>query len=194
MAGELATTANDARLDDLQALSDGQGVTIGAGLPLVNEPRPTISIVIFRPNQPRQVYSKQYIHADEEPFFVNGRNDSLSLPSPPNIALAICYEISVADHAEAAALNGAQVYIASVAKFRSGIKKSLERMAEIAREYSMMVMMANCVGVADGQACAGRTAVWNNRGQLLGQLNDTDEGIIVFDTESQEVFGRYYDI
>gem|GEM_PF-5279637 len=32
-----------------------------------------ISIVIFQPNQARQTYSKQQLHADELPYFVNGQ-------------------------------------------------------------------------------------------------------------------------
>lgn len=89
---------------------------------------------------------------------------------------------------------GAEVYVASVARFRSGTEKSLELLAEIAYQYSMMVMIVNSVGLADGLECAGRTAVWNKDGKLLAQLNDTDEGILVFDTETEEVVGRYYDV
>jgi len=59
--------------------------------------------------------------------------------------------------------------------------------AEIACKYSMTVLMSNCVGQSDGRECAGKTSVWNNKGALVGQLNDTNEGIVIADTETQDV-------
>ncbi|MFZ0545122.1 MAG: carbon-nitrogen hydrolase family protein [Candidatus Promineifilaceae bacterium] len=187
LAEALATTQDDARFEVFQALSDADDVIVGVGVPLKSDPRPTISMVIFQPGRPRQVYSKGYIHADEGPFFVNGRNAMNTLPGHPNIALAICYEISVPEHAEDAFHNGAEIYFASVAKFMSGIDESLRRLSEIARRYSMTVIMVNCVGVCDGEVCAGMSAVWNDKGELLGQLGGKDEGIILYDSISQEV-------
>jgi predicted amidohydrolase len=54
----------------------------------------------------------------------------------------------------------------------------------------MIVLMANCIGFLDGGSCAGKTSVWNNEGSLIGQLNDSDEGILVFDTETHELIER----
>lgn len=187
LAQELAITQDDGRLNVFQTLCDANHITIGVGIPLKNTPRPTISMIIFQPHQPRQVYSKKYIHADEEPFFIHGRNTTNTLPNYPNIALAICYEISVPEHAEAAYNNKAEIYLASVVKSMGGIDKALGRLAEIARSYSMTVIMANSVGISDGELCAGKSSVWNDKGELLGQLNDTDEGILIFDTETGEI-------
>src|SRR5690606_40479604 len=52
------------------------------------------------------------------------------------------------------------------------------RLSAIAREYSMTVLMSNCIGIADGQRCAGQSSVWNNQGLLIDQLDDSHEGII----------------
>jgi predicted amidohydrolase len=187
LAKELATTLDDSRLDEFQTISDANRVIIGVGIPLKNDPLPIISMVIFQPDRPRQVYSKQYIHADEEPYFVNGRNPTTTLLNHPNIALAICYEISIPQHAQAAHQNGAEIYIASVAKFVNGIDKSLMRLSEIARTYSMTVIMSNCTGLCDGEQCAGKSAVWNNKGEPLGQLNDAGEGLLIFNTDTGEI-------
>jgi predicted amidohydrolase len=144
-------------------------------------------MVIFQPHRPRQTYSKEFIHADEEPFFIGGKNSSGVLSSHPNIALAICYEISIPQHAQRAYKNGAEIYIASVAKFVNGIDNSLNRLSQIASAYSMTVIMSNCTGRCDGEECAGKTAVWNYKGELLGQLNDADEALLIFDSETQEL-------
>ena len=67
---------------------------------------------------------------------------------------------------------------------------AIERLSGIARQCSVSVLMSNCVGFSDGSHCAGKTSAWNNRGALLGQLNDADEGLVVFDTETQQAIER----
>jgi predicted amidohydrolase len=143
-------------------------------------------MIIFQPGKRRERYSKKYIHADEEPFFIGEQNSSIHLGQYHNIALAICYEISNDEHVLAAYESGSGFYFASVAKFVDGIDKAHERLAEIARTYSMTVMLSNCVGTADGAVCGGRSAVWNKQGALLGQLDDINQGLLIFDTVTQE--------
>ena len=47
--------------------------------------------------------------------------------------------------------------------------------------------MANYVGESGGYECAGRSSVWNEKGELLGQLGDKNEGMIIFDTITKEI-------
>ena len=99
------------------------------------------------------------------------------------IALAICYELSVVEHAERAFENGAKIYVASVAKTRIGVEQAVERLAAIARSYAAPVLMANSVGESDGGTCGGKTSVWSRQGKLLAQLDEAGEGLIVYDVE-----------
>ena len=190
LAKELATDQDDPRFDDLQALSDANGITIGVGVPTNNEKGICISMLLFQPHRARHVYSKSYLHPDEEAFFVRGHSTPQLQVKQTNIALAICYEISVPEHLESALKSGPGMYVASVAKFVTGINQALERLSSVARDSSMAVLMSNCVGFADGGQCAGKTSVWNNRGALLGQLNDSNEGMLLFDTETQALIER----
>ena len=77
LAEELATNAGDGRFEELQALSNNLGITIGAGVPLREESGISISMIFFRPDKEIQIYSKQYLHADEEPFFIAGESQPL---------------------------------------------------------------------------------------------------------------------
>jgi predicted amidohydrolase len=190
LAKALATEQDDTRFDDFQALSDAHGITIGVGAPTKHETGVCISMLLFQPHQARHAYAKSYLHPDEEAFFVRGRSAPQLQVKQTNIALAICYEISVAEHLETALRFGPRVYVASVAKFMNGIHKALERLSQVAGDCSMPVLMANCVGFADGSHCAGKTSVWNHRGSLLGQLNDADEGMLIFDTETHDLIER----
>jgi predicted amidohydrolase len=190
LAHDLAIEPGDSRLEEFQTISDAKRITIGVGVPARSDAGVCISLALFQPDTPTQIYSKQYLHPDEEPFFVAGQNIAALSVGPLRIAPAICYEISNPNHAGRAARDGAGIYVASVAKFVSGIDKALQRLSEIARRYSMTVLMANCVGVCDGCDCAGMTSVWNDNGVLLGQLNASDAGVLILDTNTQEVIDR----
>lgn len=185
LAKQLATTPDDARFDHFQHLSDAHRITVGVGVPTQVPAGLHISLVLFQPQQARQTYAKKYLHADEAPFFVSGQSSVGLLGQPPRLALAICYEISVPKHAQNAFNRGATVYVASVAKSVSGVDKALQTLAGIARKYSMTALMANCVGYCDDFECGGQTSAWNNQGLRIGQLNSTDEGLLIVDTDPQ---------
>ena len=190
LAQILAVDPDDKKLDVFQQLSDTHRLIIGAGIPTRHGDDVCISMALFQPGKPRQLYSKKYLHADEEPFFVGGQHGPGRIGE--DTALAICYEISVPQHAEEAHRNGARVYIASVAKFMHGIDKALARLAEIGSSYSMTVLMSNSVGQADGYECAGKSSAWDNKGRLLGQLDGYREGILLLDTDTKEAIEIYY--
>lgn len=184
LAKELAVDLTDNRLDCFQVISDIHNIIIGVGAPLKAKNGIYISLILFQPKQARTSYSKQYLHADEEHFFVCGPSASGILNTEPIIALAICYEISIPAHAEGASQYGANIYIASVAKTAGGVKKAHLRLSEIASEYSMTVLMSNCVGPCDGDMGGGQSAVWNEYGELVDGLGEKEEGILVFDSKN----------
>jgi len=190
LAKALATNQDDGRFDDFQKIADASQITIGVGVPTKSGASSCISMVIFQPHQGRQTYSKQYLHADEEPFFMSGPSSPGLIEGRPNIGLAICYELSIPEHAERAFANGADVYVASVAKSASGVDQAVKRLAGIAQTYSVPVFMSNCIGPSDDFESAGKSSVWNEKGLLVGQLNDAYEGIIIFDTNTQEVIEK----
>ena len=82
------------------------------------------------------------------------------------------------------------MYLASVADSMNDIDRVTARLSTIAREHSMFVLMSNYVGTCNGWAAAGKTSVWNKKGELLSQLDDASEGIIVMDTETHDVSKR----
>ncbi|KAA3437820.1 carbon-nitrogen hydrolase family protein [Rufibacter hautae] len=192
LAEALATTPEDKRFDPFQDISNSAQVTIGIGVPIKSEAGTCISLVFFQPYQPRQTYSKKFLHADEEPFFVGGHNNISFLSQKPKVALAICYEVFVPQHAQDASRNGAEIYLASVAKSVKGMDKALERLTEVSKSYVMTIGLANCVGFSDNFTCGGKSSIWNNQGDLLGQLNGTEEGLLVFNTTTQELIERQY--
>jgi predicted amidohydrolase len=132
---------------------------------------------------PRELYTKQFLHADELPFFTPGIPLTYSLQQK-HIALAICYELSVPEHALHAHERSAQIYVASVAKTAKGVEKASKELAEIAKRYSMTVLMVNSIGVCEDGECAGQSAVWNNQGEIIQQLNHTEEGLLLLNSHT----------
>lgn len=182
LAGALAIDPDDGRLDALQRVSDERGIVIAAGAPTpADPPKPRISLVILSPAAPRRVYSKQYLHEDEEPFFTPGERSTGILGDAPRIGLAICYELSVPAHAEASLAAGAEIYLASVAKTAAGVVQASERLAEISRRSGIPSLMVNCVGPSGDGDCAGATAAWSRDGRLLDRLDGSGEGLLVVD-------------
>jgi predicted amidohydrolase len=188
LAAGLAMTAADVRLDIFQTLSDRYSMTIGVGVPTTDGAGVRITELIFQPGQLRQAYSKRYLHADEQPYFVCGAEAGLLRDG--KIALAICYEVSVPAHSEQAHRGGAEIYLVSVAKTKAGMDGAAETLAGIARRYSMTVLVSNCVGHCADFECGGRSAVWSREGVMLAQLDGIEEGILVLDTDTGVVIRK----
>jgi len=190
LAQKLAVDKDDIRFDDFQKISSVDQIIIGVGLPIKKGSDICIGMLIFHPNKERQVYFKQYLHTNEEKFFISG-NNLTNLIYGESIALAICYELSVPMHSERAFKRGAAFYIASVVESVEGVEKSIEKLAKIAEKYAMTVFMSNCIGKTGIYNAAGKTSIWNKKGELLKQLNDNKEGILVLDTASNETVIKY---
>ncbi|MBC7903350.1 MAG: carbon-nitrogen hydrolase family protein [Gemmatimonadaceae bacterium] len=191
LAKSLATDVNDPRFDEFQALSDANEIIIGAGVPVRAGAGVSIGMLLFQPRTQRRVYLKQYLHADEEPFFTGIDNVIPTLRSHPEIALAICYEMSVPEHVESAAAHGAKIYIASVVKNAAGVEKGLQRLQEIANKYSMTAMMVNCVGETGDGLSAGQSSVVDPQGEIIVSLDAVSEGLIIYDTETNSAITKY---
>jgi hypothetical protein len=187
---DLATVKDDARFEDFQRISDAARIIVGIGVPLKNESGVSISMIVFQPRKARQIYSKKYLHSDETAFFVSGKSSIGLIGGKARVALAICYELSVPEHSAEAFRRGAKIYLASAAKTAAGVEKAAKSLSEIAEKYAMTVFLSNFVGRCDNFKSAGNSAVWNENGFLAGQLNNSDEGVIIYDTATQETIEK----
>ena len=77
---------------------------------------------------------------------------------------------------------GAGIYLASAAKPAAAMAKAVAHYPAIALKYNMHVLMANCVGPSDNFTSVGQSAVWNNRGELLAQMDSESAGAVIWDT------------
>jgi predicted amidohydrolase len=186
LAEALAVHPCDSRFDEFQKLSDQYGMLIAVGVPTKGTQGTEISMITFQPGLERTRYSKQHLHADELPFFTAGTQQLVLSQANFVLAPAICYESLQPIHAEQAAASGAQVYLASVAKSERGITSAYSHYPMIAKQHSMTVIMANCIGAADDFVAAGCSAIWNSDGELVCSADASQEALVAYDIQTGE--------
>jgi len=183
LAKELATDLENNIFNPFQELSNKNGITIGIGMPTNSDKGINISMLIFQPNKERSFYSKQILHSDELPYFTCGTNQTLLNIKEKKIAIGICYETLQREHFVNVIQNGTDIYVASVAKPKDGIEKAYLHFSKIADEFNTPILMSNCVGYCDNFMSVGKSALWNKNGKLIKQLDDLNQGILIYDTE-----------
>jgi len=181
LANDLAINLNDSRLDPFQDLCDSHNTIICVGAPTKADNGICISLIIFQPNKERSHYAKQHLHEDEDPYFVPGPPTDGIIHAEKRIALAICYELTIPEHSQTANDNGAEVYIASVAKTVNGVARNNPRLSEIAMRFSIPVLMCNCVGEFDGNIGGGQSGSWDVTGNAREALDADSPGILTLE-------------
>ncbi len=185
LATELSISEGDKVLEEFQEISDRKHITIGLGLPLRSEEGISIAMAIFRPGRPQLMYEKQCLHEDERPYFVSGKEQVILTISGKVIAPAICYESLRPEHLEASLALGAEMYLGSVAKTAHGMTKAMSYFPDIATEHAIQVVLCNAVGHCEGFEAAGQSSVWNEKGTLVAQLDSCQEGMFVWNTDTE---------
>lgn len=111
--------------------------------------KPRISMLRLSPDAPVECYSKQYLHADELPFFDQGpiapnvvSLDDDSCAGSSRVGLAICFELGVPAHAAATFGAGAELYLASVAKHAAGMDAAEKTLTSEHRAPSASLLLS----------------------------------------------------
>lgn len=188
LARSLAIHSDDSRLTPLQEISDQYNIILCVGAPTINNDDLFISMIIFHPNRERVTYSKQYLYPSEEGIFTAGHTPCIIPYDEENrIAPAICYELSNSEHAGYARQMNATAYMASVLNSINGVDADIEKLSRIASTNGMTTFMSNYIGESGGYECAGKSSVWNSKGELMAQLDDRTEGILFYDSKTEAI-------
>lgn len=172
IAGASALRGDDARLAPLAALAQRSGMIIVAGAPLRIDGALYIGALSFLPDGQVAEYTKQHLHVGEQAVFAAGRGGAVLDVDAIPVALAVCADFTHASHAQAAATAGARLYAASVLVSPGGYAKDGAILQGHAVRHAMPVLMANHGGPTGGWQSAGRSALWDECGQLVVEAGE----------------------
>ena len=186
-AMELAFAEDDYRIDHLKDLATDNNIVIIAGAPILIENQLFIGEFIIAPNDSVSVYTKQFLHEGEDEFFQSSfDNNPIVTIENQNIAFAICADIDNPKHPENASKNNADIYIASIFFSPNGIPNAYRDLQNYAEKHQRNVLMANFSGESWGSPSAGQSAFWNTKGELVGQMNDSDSGLLIIKKQGDD--------
>lgn len=191
VAAETAIDSDDRQLDPLRELSDRLNVAIIAGCPIrSNKTKPYIGAFIIRPDVPVDVYRKRFLDGDEVPYFIPSNDVVVCKCRETSVGIAICADISYPVHPADAAEKGATVYAAGVAITPKGIGEAEANMARYAREHELLAAMANYATDTGGYSIAGRSAIWNEAGDVLARAPESRECLVIAESDPAGWTGR----
>ncbi|MDY0986276.1 carbon-nitrogen hydrolase family protein [Flavobacterium sp. CFBP9031] len=184
-AEALVFTEDDYRIDHLKELSVRNNIVIIAGAPIRIDSKLFIGEFIIAPDDSVSIYTKQFLHEGEGDFFDSSfdYNPMLTIEDQ-NISFAICADIDNPLHPENAAKNDTDIYIASIFFSPNGIPNAYRDLQNYAEKHKMNVLMSNFSGESWGSPSAGQSAFWNNKGELVAQMNDADSGLLLIEKQN----------
>lgn len=179
-AQKLAFKKDDSRLEHLKKLAVVNNITIVAGAPIQVESKLFIGEFIISPDNSVSVYTKQFLHEGEDQFFQSSfdYNPMITIDNQ-KISFAICADIDNPLHPENACKRATDIYIASIFFTPNGIPNAYRDLQNYAQKHKMNILMSNFSGESWGYPSAGQSAFWNNKGELVAQMNDSDSGLLL---------------
>jgi predicted amidohydrolase len=186
-AARLAFTENDSRLDHLKKLATENNITIIVGAPIRIQSGLFLGEFCIAPNDSVSIYTKQFLHTGEEVYYEPSLdyNPILEIGNE-RISCAICADIDNPLHPENASKNNSSTYIASIFFSPNGIPQAHQSLQSYATQYQMNVLMANFGGDSYGSPSGGRSAFWNNKGELIAQMEDSGSGLLVVEKQDND--------
>ncbi|MBY4677471.1 carbon-nitrogen hydrolase family protein [Marinobacterium arenosum] len=191
IAAEMALTGDEPVLAPLREQATRLGIAVLVGVPLtVVGGKPQLATLAFMPDGTLLHYAKQYLHGDECLHFQPGAADLLLNLGDQRLALAICADTNRPEHAARAAEAGATLYSAGVLFSERGYAADSTQLQRYAADHRMLVAMANHGGPTGGWSSAGRSAIWNPRGELLVAAENTGPMLLLASLDDIEWRGR----
>jgi len=190
-AQKLAFKKDDSRLNHLRKLAVENNIIIVAGAPIEIDNQLFIGEFVISADNSVSIYTKQFLHEGEDEFFEPSfdYNPMITIENK-KISFAICADIDNPLHPENAFKKETDIYIASIFFTPNGIPNAYRDLQSYAQKHKMNVLMANFSGESWGYPSAGQSAFWNNKGELVGQMNDSDSGLLLVENKNDDWTSR----
>ncbi|MFI5302576.1 MAG: carbon-nitrogen hydrolase family protein, partial [Polyangiales bacterium] len=103
------------------------------------------------------------------------------------VAVGICFDVAHPRHAEAAALAGADLYVAS-SLYWSGEERRVDlHLGARAMDHRMFTALANYAGTTGGFVSCGGSGAWKPNGEPLLRADGAVETTVIVDLDPAEL-------
>lgn len=179
LASSIHFANDDPRLEPLRQAVTEHGMHILVSGPLdTGQKRPYLGALLFSP-QKVQRYAKVHVHESELADFMSGDLCRVVTVRNVPIGLAICADTSHASHPAEAAAQGARLYVSSIMKTEAEYPAHAQRLQNYAVQHGMAMLTANYATPSGGRDTAGKSALWNERGELLAQAGVKGSSLVI---------------
>lgn len=169
LAHDLQLDLDAPALQTLQDAATRHGLTAVVGGPWRSgRARPYLAAFVIEPDGV-SAYAKIHVHSSESPYVMPGTPHQTVDVHGVSVGLAICADLTRAEHADAVAGMGCEIYAAGVMKVEEEYAAHGDWQRRHARTHGMVTLTANFTGHSGGWSSAGRSALWDPRGELVVQ-------------------------
>ena len=184
-------TEKDARLDPVRRACADAGVTAVVGAPFRSSSSSAaegrIAELVIGPGGDRGISFKEHLHGSEAATFRSGP------PLPPfdvagwRVAIGICFDVSRPGHAERAARDGADLYVASSLYWRGEERRLDLHLGARAMDNRIFTGLANYAGTTGGHVSCGLSGAWGPGGDVIARAADAEQALIVVELDPEKL-------
>jgi predicted amidohydrolase len=173
---------DDARLAPLARLCAARSTCVVLGAPLrTRDGARRIAAPIVTTTGAIVVSQKERVHASEAAYFTAGTSAAPVDVHGWRVSVGICFDVADPKHAERAARDGADVYIASSLYWQGEERRSDLHLGARAMDNRIFTALANHAGTTGGYASCGGSGVWSPTGDVVARVAGADEHVIFAD-------------
>ena len=177
---------SDPRLDPLVQSATEAVVVVSASVRRAG--RRSLSALVVDAAGVRVAYDKQHLCGVEElSLFSPGERGASLTVDGWVVGLGICYDGCFPEHARAAALDGADVYVCPSAYLLGSQPRRDLYYAARALDNTMYVVLANAVGGPAPWTFCGGSAVHGPLGEVLARGSGHESDVVVADLDPQQL-------
>jgi predicted amidohydrolase len=174
----------DARLDPVRRACAASGVTAVLCGPLrTRAGERMIAAPILGPDGDVGISLKQHLAGSEPALFHAG------VPCPPftvhgwRVSVGICFDVSRPSHAERAARDGADLYVASSLYWQGEERRSDLHLGARAMDNRIFTGLANYAGTTGGYVSCGLSGAWGPSGEVLERAAGAGVALLVVELD-----------
>jgi predicted amidohydrolase len=174
-----------APLHDVAART-GTVVVVGAAVSTGSTTR-TISILVADRTGVRVAYDKQHLTDEEKDFFTPGEHGTSIVVDDWELGLSVCYDGNFAEHAAAAAKDGATAYLCPAAYYTGSEHRRDLYYAARALDNGIYVVLSGLAGRCGSREFNGGSAVYDPEGRPLDRVGAEPGAVAYADLDRAEV-------